>query len=199
MTPASQPPEASKAAIAAYVRDLEERGFCAIDDMSANQTRLLNRMDGTKLPLSFLQGDFRTYQRGQEIPCEFPGVDYVAACLPHVVGTKFMPGAGMLFTDPVTRMSFANTYRTYEPTHQHAQVSPLFTQFFEGMFQDTRERQIVLQYLAHIIQRPSERPSWHIMIPSDTGVGKGFLPAPQGTGFAALRTGRQISPRWTFA
>jgi Family of unknown function (DUF5906) len=174
MTTPSQSPEASKAPTAAYVRDLEKRGFCAIDDMSANQTRLLNRFDGRKLPMSFLRGDFHTYKRGKDIQGELPSVEFVAACLPHVVGTKFLPGAGPLYTDPTTRMTFANTYRAYQATHDHARISPLFTEFFERMLCDD-ERHIVLQYLSHIIQRPYERPSWHIMIPSDTGTGKGFL------------------------
>jgi hypothetical protein len=174
MTTATQSPEANKAAIAAYVRDLEGRGFCAIDDISANQTRLLNRFDGRKLPMSFLRGDFRTYKRGKDIQGDLPSVEYVAACLPHVVGTKFLPGAGPLYADPTTRMTFANTHRAYQATHDHARVSPFFTEFFERMLCDD-ERHIVLQYLAHIIQHPYVRPSWHIMIPSDTGTGKGFL------------------------
>lgn len=175
MTTASKSPIANKAVVAAYVRDLERRGFCAIDDISANQTRLLNRFDGTKLPLSFLQGDFRTHLRRLSIACKFPGSEYIAAGLPHVVGTNFRPGAGALFTDPVTGLSFANTYRAYEPKHQAADLSSKFMEFFVRLLPDDRERHIVLQYIAHIVQHPSERPSWHLMIPSDTGTGKGFL------------------------
>ncbi len=37
------------------------------------------------------------------------------------------------------------------------------------------EFHIFCQYIAHAIQFPEERPSWHLMLPSESGVGKGFL------------------------
>lgn len=51
--PASQPTAADRALVADYAAQLKGRGFCAIDDESSNQTRLLNRFNGAKLPLSW--------------------------------------------------------------------------------------------------------------------------------------------------
>jgi hypothetical protein len=175
MTTAAPSHAVSNPVVAKYVRDLERRGFCTIDDMSANQTRLLNRFDGRKLPFSFFRNDFRTYLRRNSLACEFPEPGYLAACLPHVVGTIFKPGAGAFFTDPLTGVTFANGYRAYDPTHEHAEVSPLFLDFIASMFPKEDECHVFNQYIAHAIQLPQERPSWHVMIPSDTGTGKGFL------------------------
>lgn len=43
------------------------------------------------------------------------------------------------------------------------------------MFPEPEERHIVTQWLAHMFQRPEQRPSWHLLLTSDTGTGKGFL------------------------
>ncbi|MGO2282668.1 MAG: primase-helicase family protein [Vibrio casei] len=43
------------------------------------------------------------------------------------------------------------------------------------MFPIGEERKVILQWLAHMFQRPAERPSWHIMVTSDHGTGKGYL------------------------
>jgi hypothetical protein len=43
------------------------------------------------------------------------------------------------------------------------------------MFPDHDERHTFTQYLAHMFQQPEVRPSWHPMLLSETGTGKGFL------------------------
>ena len=43
------------------------------------------------------------------------------------------------------------------------------------LFNDEEERHMVTQYISHLIQQPDIRPSFHILLTSDTGCGKGFL------------------------
>lgn len=68
-----------------------------------------------------------------------------------------------------------NSYRAYTPTVTQASCAAPFTDFMERLFPISEERHIVTQWLAHMIQKPEERPSWHILLTSLPGTGKGVL------------------------
>lgn len=96
--------------------------------------------------------------------------------LSFVIGTAFKPNAPLHIPQPsgLTRL---NTFKAYEPTS--TQISSVtgtpFETFMSRLFPEPEERHIVTQWLAHMFQRPEERPSWHLLLTSDTGTGKGFL------------------------
>lgn len=171
----NKPTKAEKAVIAAYVQDLKRRGFCKIDNAASKDTRLFNRFTGQIQSLSYLRNNFDEwlYRTGNE--CEFYNERYFISGLTHIVGQTFKPNAKEFAVDHATGYRYANTYRRYEPATDSADVSPLFHEFFERLFPVERERHIVLQWLSHMFQRPDERPSWHLMLLSQPGTGKGFL------------------------
>jgi hypothetical protein len=177
MTAATLKPltDPDKAVHKEYAANLEKLGFCTIDDEKSFQTPLLNRKNGKRLPLSFIANDFRNWRRASKKDCVAVSAAYVLAALPHVIGTKFIPQPLVYFTEPQTGCTFVNTYRPYEPTTDATDVSPIFLEFFQRLAPDERERHIFVQWLAHAFQRPHERPSWHCLLTSDTGTGKGFL------------------------
>ena len=96
--------------------------------------------------------------------------------LSFVIGTAFKPNAPLHIPQPsgLTRL---NVYKSYEPTS--TTISSItgtpFETFMFRLFPEPEERHIVTQWLAHMFQRPEERPSWHLLLTSDTGTGKGFL------------------------
>ena len=158
---------------AEYVIDLKMRGFCKMDPATSGSTILFNRFDGEREALSFIGNDFNRWLAGRE--CENQSTGYILRGLPHISGQRFVPNGPDFVTTPRSRRTFANTYRRYEPTLDGADCDPLFLELFERVFPDPQERHTVLQWIAHMFQRPQERPSWHLMLPSDTGTGKGFL------------------------
>lgn len=169
------PSDAEKAVIAEYVGNLVKRGFCKLDDAASNQTRLYNRFNGKILYFGFLENDYANWLHRTGKTCSYRNPSYLAYTLPHVIGTKFVPNVGEYVTEHDSGCAFVNTYRKYEPSTEAADVSPLFIEYLERLFPVAEERHIVVQWLAHIFQYPEQRPSWHLMLTSEPGTGKGFL------------------------
>lgn len=95
--------------------------------------------------------------------------------LPSVLGKRFVPNGGKIIAEKGTRDKYLNVYKQFTPEHEPLPLDDTFHAFFKVFIKNDAERHILFQYIAHMIQRPEERPSWHIMLPSDTGTGKGFL------------------------
>lgn len=158
-----------------YVKSLKKRGFCTLDDASSSQTRLLNHRDGRIYPASFIANDFRSWLRSTERKCRNRSASYIIGGLMPVVGQKFDPSQGLYIRDGRTGCTFVNTFKRYEPTTECREVSPLLPEFFQRLFPDEQACHTVLQWIAHMFQHPEERPSWHILLSSAQGTGKGFL------------------------
>lgn len=174
-TSPNKPTDAEKIIISSYVANLKARGFCKLDDASSNTTRLFNRFNGKTLPASFVDNDFSRWLFATKQKCAYRVTSYITYTLPHIVGCKFVPIDQPFFTEPQTECLYVNTYRKYSPNHDSDKVSPLFSEYFERMIPNGDERHIFMQWLSHMFQRPLERPSWHVMLVSDVGTGKGFL------------------------
>lgn len=95
--------------------------------------------------------------------------------LVHVVGHKFDPLGGDYSTEQKSGLRYVNICKKYEPATNASDVDGLWTEFWERLIADPTQRHQALQWIAHIFQRPWERPSYHLLWPSDPGTGKGFL------------------------
>jgi hypothetical protein len=166
---------AEKAIYREYVDYLKGKGMCKIDDASSRETRLFNRFTNQPQSMSYIDNNFATWRRVNKKKCRTPKTSYITRTLPHVVGSQFVPNGKEFWQDPLTDYTYANTYRKYKPTSACTELSPLFMEFFIRLVPDDYERNILLQVLAHAFQKPHERPSWHLMLTSDAGTGKGFL------------------------
>jgi hypothetical protein len=171
----SGPTLAEEAVIAEYVREFKRRGFCKLDNAASNGTRLFNRFTQEVLPLTFIENDFIRWQRASGKKCSYKSVPYITYTLPHVIGSKFIPQDVSYYTHPDTGCMYVNTYRKYKPSTENTEVSPLFPEYLERLFAVEQERHISVQWLAHQFQHPDQRPSWHLMLLSEPGTGKGFL------------------------
>lgn len=171
----SGPTPAEKAIIAEYVQDFKRRGFCKIDDDAHTQTRLLNRINGRLFPQTYIENDFMRWLHANEKECSFISARYMMRTLVHVAGLVFNPVDLSYITEQETGCTFVNTYKKYKPTTECKEVSELFGEYFKRLAPVPEERHIFLCWLSHIFQHPEQRPSWHIMMTSDTGTGKGYL------------------------
>ncbi|MNG66668.1 hypothetical protein D3C81_745770 [compost metagenome] len=89
---------------------------------------------------------------------------------PAVEPSRFVPLAGGTLA--------LNTYRRYAPDGAGEVSTPdlsVWLEYIERLFPDASERHTVMQWLSHMFQHPEQRPSWHLMLTSDTGTGKGVL------------------------
>jgi hypothetical protein len=164
-----------KAVIAEYVANIKARGFCKIDDSVSNQTRLFNRFTNETFFASFLQSDFDRWCDADDKKIAYPGSAYIMRTLVHVVGHKFDPVGGIYSSDAQSGLRYVNICKKYLPASASTDVSPLWPEFWERLIADPAQRHQALQWFAHIFQRPRERPSYHLMWPSDPGTGKGYL------------------------
>lgn len=167
--------DADKAVLKLYVTALKERGFCKIDDSVSNQTRLFNRYTGDTLFATFIQNDFDKWCYANQHNVNYPGHTYLMRRLVHVVGHKFDPMGGVYSTDAQSGLNYVNICKKYSPTIEEATVDPLWLEFWDRLIADPTQRHQALQWIAHIFQRPWERPSYHLLWPSDPGTGKGYL------------------------
>jgi len=167
--------DVDKENIGLYVANLKLRGFCKLDDATSNQTKLYNRISQESLHACFLENDFDRWCYDNKKNATYPGSRYIMRTLKHVVGHKFDPKGKDYSTDPLTHLNYVNTYRRYLPTSTNTNVSPLWYEFWERFIANPVQRHQALQWLAHLFQKPWERPSWHLMWPSVPGMGKGYL------------------------
>jgi hypothetical protein len=168
---------AEREAINAYIAVLTEGRYYLLFNAASPFARLISGMNVEPLPLSFLTADFRDFCRetGHQFPTKPPTDAYFAASMHTVVGTAFFPNGPVLLRAAHSRHRYVNTYRKYEPQRPAIDLSESFHEFITALFPDPIERHTFLQYVAHMIQYPEQRPSWHPMLLSETGTGKGFL------------------------
>jgi hypothetical protein len=175
-TPKYSPVEA--ALIREYQDILESGRYAKLYNASAPFPRVIaGERPNEPLPLSWLVDDFRDYcqEHGKRMPRPTPSPDYLAYRLPTVTGTMFLPKGPAYVRPKQSRHKYVNTYQEFRSEHPPLPLSPHFLLLLECMFPDPDERHTFVQYVAHTIQLPEERPSWHPMLLSATGTGKGFL------------------------
>ncbi|WP_168193518.1 DUF5906 domain-containing protein [Bradyrhizobium sp. NAS96.2] len=95
--------------------------------------------------------------------------------VPKVNHTRFLPGKpfGEIIVDQLGRKG-VNTYRPAIIDARPGDITPFINHFCE-MMPDERDRNIILDYLAHNIQRPGYKIPWAPLIQSAEGVGKNLF------------------------
>lgn len=136
-------------------------------------TRLYNRNTGRQPANDFISLEFSRFCKMKEIPQTDNISGYVKASLELVTGVVFEPNSG-----PIVRMDGAksvNLYKSYQPNHVPVSDISLFKEYLSRLFPNENDKAMCIAWLAHLFQRPTERPSWHLMLCSEVGTGKGFL------------------------
>ncbi|MGJ7915457.1 primase-helicase family protein [Massilia sp. LXY-6] len=178
---AEEAPKYSQAArelIADYQAALEAGRYFKLYSADSQHARLISGDCYMEpLPMSFLPDDFAGFcrEQGRTPPSPLPSPTYLGCRLQTVTGTIFTPNGPPLVRPKRSRHRYVNTFRQFEPEHAPLPLSPHFLLLLEAMFPDPAERHTFTQYVAHMFQRPEERPSWHPMLLSVTGAGKGFI------------------------
>ncbi|MEK0249338.1 primase-helicase family protein [Raoultella sp. BAC10a-01-01] len=103
--------------------------------------------------------------------------DILRQRIKYASAREFIPGGARPLVYEADGVPVLNTWKPYEPqTTAAAGIDlSLWTEYLERLFPDADERHTVVQWLAHMFQHPEVKPSWHLMLTSATGTGKGFL------------------------
>jgi hypothetical protein len=167
---------AETAAIEAYQGALAAGRYYKLFNSGSPFARLISGDDSEVLPLSFLSSDFADFCKdtGRRPPKKPPTDLYLSYSLETVTGTKFVPNGPNLIRAKYSRHRYVNTYKRFEPKHAAIELSGLFLGHLRSMFPVPEELHTFCQYIGHAINFPQDRTSWHLMLPSEQGVGKGF-------------------------
>lgn len=169
-----------------FVKDLKSSGFVKMNNDKFPVTRIYNKHTESNHSKDILEDKLSEYietnnlveKLGNEVVDDmYSGViGYSFRSLPLVIGTTFEPSPSPIIRCGLSGLKYVNTYKTYTlaPTVSN-EVSPLWFEYLERLFPDPDERHIALQWLSHMFQKPLQRPSWHLMLSSVAGTGKGFL------------------------
>lgn len=93
--------------------------------------------------------------------------------LPKITDKTFLPNNITFIPDGLGFKH--NTYKTYQSTHAKNSDLRLWHEYLERLFPLENERNFIIQYLAHMFQKPEERPTFALLFTSESGTGKGFL------------------------
>lgn len=91
---------------------------------------------------------------------------------PRYHGVEFWPGQAKTFMSG--RLAMFNLWRPPEYEPEEGDISPLLNHM-EYMLPEERERNILLQWMAHQAQHLGEKIHWAVLLQGEPGIGKSFL------------------------
>jgi len=122
------------------------------------------------LPESYIDDEFYRYIKSPILHDRY--LSYVKSCFSPIVGTTYDPDGRGIVSKGMSRR--ANLYESL-PLTDSSKDCPLFLELLERLFKCPEEREVFTQWIAHMIQKPAERPSWGCILTSDQGTGKSYL------------------------
>src|SRR5450830_394851 len=168
---------AEKRAIAAFQASLELGRYHQLYDSASGFPQIISPTDPTPAPLSWLPARFMNFceENGHRFRSTPPSATYLAKPLKAVTGTIFLPKGPPIYSRRNSQHRRMNTYQEFQHAHPAIELSPLFLDFLRRMFPIPKELHTFCQFVGHALRFPEVRPSWHVMLPSEQGTGKGFF------------------------
>jgi len=158
-----------------YAEHLKAQGFC-LKDVGQRDAVVSDLDPRAESPLTYrtISNHFTGWCEGEH-RWKVEYWDYIRDHLTLVVGTLFEP-KGREFISHKAGIFFKNTWREFVPSHAELPGENfLHGEAMERLFPAPQDLEMVTKWIAHLFQKPEERPSFHLMLRSDHGTGKGFL------------------------
>lgn len=166
--------------LSAFIDYLKNHGW--VLKATNNLSVLFNIHDGVTLNDDSISGLFYQWANRNsyaEIEYEDQWWNNIRRRLTFVIGEAFQPAVDPeLFVPLSSGVLAVNTYKRYEkdaPANGFNPEPAPWIEFIERLFPQDTDRKIVCDWMAHMFQRPDQRPSWHLLFTGDTGTGKGVL------------------------
>lgn len=165
-------------AISEFASALADASWCL--DLSGTRPAALHALSNRSACSDTFLYEYRDWASRNNVEASKSAAFYknlssrVSARLPRIYGSSFRP-VDQKFIE-ASGLRLANTYVPFKPAlSDDVNGRVLLGELFEGLFPDEFERTMVRQFLAHIIQKPLERPQWGLLIMGDGGTGKSRL------------------------
>lgn len=100
--------------------------------------------------------------------------DRLISLLPRVNGVSFKPVPQVIFES--RGLPWANTYVPFTPSAPSSfQMPEILEEYLGRVFMNDQDRKYVTQWMADIIQNPSRRPQWAVVLTGTQGTGKSSI------------------------
>jgi len=151
---------------------LKQDGFVWMSNEMFTTTRLYNKNSGRYPANDYIPLEYARFCKVEMIPKEDEISAYIKASLELVTGTVFLPDGPDIVHKYGSK--WINTYRRYQPSCERVEID-LFEEYLARLFPEEEDYFTCVSWISHMFQKPEERPSWHLMLSSEVGTGKGFL------------------------
>lgn len=188
--PETTPTLLSPARIAQRFADhLISKSWCV--DVSAFPLKALHAESNYNAAIDSFRYDFSSWAKANNLRVDLSNNKYgdflnnlnsrIIPLLPRVLGSSFYPASNY---DPSKDKFFksksgaflANTYVPYKPAIvTNFETPPILLKYLDRVFSNEQDRKIVVQWLADIIQNPSRRPMWAVLLTGKQGSGKSSI------------------------
>ncbi|MGZ9711496.1 primase-helicase family protein [Glaciimonas sp. GNP009] len=168
--------------------DLIAESWCI--DLSAFPHKALHADSNYNASIDYFRFDFRSWAHKNNVRVESKEysvflrslTDSLIPLMPRVLGSSFYPATNY---DPIKDKFFksrsgallANTYVPFKPPAPAApqEIPAILDEYLNRIFANAQDRKIVVQWLADIIQNPSRRPMWSVVLTGVQGSGKSSI------------------------
>lgn len=164
-------------AAAAFADDLKSQGWCIRTSTAVSM--LFDPDSERESNFDLLAAQFGAFAERKRIRVkDYPKFleslrSRVLPRLPVIQGDTFRPVPQKFVTQGAATL--ANTYKPFAPPRPADDDAAPFRELLGRLFPDKDEQKWVVQYLAHIIQKPMERPQYGLLITGEGGTCKSLL------------------------
>jgi hypothetical protein len=167
-------------AIKQFADDLTAQSWCI--DVSAHPIKALHAASNYNAAIDKFRYDFPSWAVAKNVRVatqDYAGflrnlTEKLIARLPRVHGSSFRPVPGKFFED--RGLLFANTYVPFIPDVPDTFKMPdILEEYLCRIFMNAQDRKYVTEWMADIIQNPSRRPMWAVVLTGAQGSGKSSI------------------------
>lgn len=173
-------PLPAKDVIRRYAEHLKQQSWCI--DVSSCPIKALHADSNYNAAVDYFKYEFPSWAYANKVRVDTDDyqkflstlVDRLIPKLPRVVGSSFRPIPDKFFEN--NGATFANTYVPFRPDVPEVFEMPeILAEYLDRFFMNADDRKRVIQWLADIVQNPSRRPMWSVVITGAQGTGKSSL------------------------
>lgn len=171
---------AESAILKRYAEDLKSQSWCI--DVSSSPVKALHADSNHNAAMENFRYEFPTWARRNGVRVaidKYYGflnslTDRLPPLLPRVVGSALNPIPEKFFDR--NGATFANTYVPFAPeVPETFEMPPILDNYLGRIFMNAQDRKHVTQFMADIVQNPTRRPQWCVVLTGEQGSGKSSI------------------------
>lgn len=166
-----------------YAENLASKSWCV--DVSVHPLKALHADSNYNASIDSFRHDFPSWAKENNLRVELKDGKFgeflnnltnrLIPLLPRVLGSSFYPVEKKFFKSR-SGATMANTYVPFKPAMvPNFEAPSILKNYVKRIFANDQDRKIVLQWLADIIQNPSRRPMWSVVLTGEQGCGKSSI------------------------